>query len=117
LAPVDNKLLLLDAIADPIESHVNGLGATLFNSVVDNASGTGVVGLDGSGRLGVPPGFQGGAQPGCVFGVIEQGAEFGFSGAGHYDLKNGAGNMHRAVFRWWFGSGNDVGCMVGRAGT
>jgi hypothetical protein len=52
-APMDDELALGHAIAHPIEVHVNGLGATLFDGVVGNASGTGVVGLNGGGRLGV----------------------------------------------------------------
>ena len=52
-APVDKELALVDAVSDPVEAHVNGFGATLFDSVVCNAGGAGIVGLDGSGRLGM----------------------------------------------------------------
>ena len=36
-APVDVKLTLANAIADPIETHVNSFGAFLFDRVVGDA--------------------------------------------------------------------------------
>ena len=48
---MDDELLLLHPVAYPIESHVNGFGPALFDDVIDDASGTGVVGLDGCRRL------------------------------------------------------------------
>jgi hypothetical protein len=52
-SPVDQKLIILDAIFDPIKTHVDGFGATLLHSIISDAGGTGIVGLDGSGRLGM----------------------------------------------------------------
>lgn len=48
-APVDNKVALVDAIFDPIKSHVHGLGATLAYCVIYDASGACVIGLNGGG--------------------------------------------------------------------
>ena len=38
--PVNSELILADAIADPIESHVDGFGAALLDGVVNDAFGT-----------------------------------------------------------------------------
>ena len=35
--PVDDKLLLLDAIADPVEAHVYDLGGFLLDAIVGKA--------------------------------------------------------------------------------
>ena len=50
--PVDSKLALSNTVADPIEAHVDGFGAPLFDFVIDDAFGDGIVSLDGCGRLG-----------------------------------------------------------------
>jgi hypothetical protein len=56
--PVNVKLALADAVADPVEAHVNGLGAFLFDGVVGDAGGGAVIGLYGGGRLGVAEFFK-----------------------------------------------------------
>ena len=53
-APIHVILALSDAIADPIEAHIDGFGPLLFDGVIGEASGGGVVGFDGSGWLYVP---------------------------------------------------------------
>ena len=50
-APVYVELMLMDAITDPVEPHIHGLGAALFHGVVCKAGGCGVVGFDGRGWL------------------------------------------------------------------
>ena len=52
-APMDDVLALGNAVLDPVETHVHDAGAALLDSVIDDASGAGVVSLDWSGRLGV----------------------------------------------------------------
>jgi hypothetical protein len=59
--PVDNELALADAVADPVEAHVNGFGAFLSDGVIGDAHGILVVGLDGRGRLGMAQLSEGGA--------------------------------------------------------
>jgi len=59
LGPVDEELALADAIADPVKAHVDGFGPALFDGVVGNAGGTGIVGIDPGGCLRVPEFFEG----------------------------------------------------------
>ena len=48
-SPVDEEFAVVDAIFDPIKAHVYSLDTALFDGVVGNAGGTGVVGLDWGG--------------------------------------------------------------------
>ena len=43
--PEDVELVLFDAVAYPVETHVHCTAAALFDSVIGNAIGAGVVGL------------------------------------------------------------------------
>ena len=52
--PINLELALSDAVFDPIEAHVDGLGVLLLDGVIANAGGGAIVRLDGSGRLGMP---------------------------------------------------------------
>ena len=51
--PVDEELALACVIAYPIKAHVNRFQSFLLDGVVGKAIGSGVVDLDGSGRLWV----------------------------------------------------------------
>jgi hypothetical protein len=97
LPPVDGELALCNTIADPIEAHVNGFGASLFDSTVGDARRTGVVRLDGSGRLWMSHVSKGGAKPGSLLAVVEESAKFRFSCGRDDNFENGAGNMDSAV--------------------
>ena len=99
-APVDKELVFGDAVFDPVEAHVNGFGTTLFDSVVGDAGSAGIVSLDGSGWLGMAHLGEGGAEPGTIFGIIEEGAKFSFGGGGHNSLDDGAVDVNGAVERW-----------------
>jgi hypothetical protein len=59
--PVHNELVLLDAIADPVEPYVHGVGLALFECVVGNTKSGGVVSFDGGGWLGVTKSNESGA--------------------------------------------------------
>ena len=80
--PVDKKLALSDAVADPVEAHVNCFGSSLFDSVIDDAFSSGIVSFDGSGWLRPAHLFQGGSKGSALLGILEQGTNFGFSGGG-----------------------------------
>jgi hypothetical protein len=84
-------LLLLDPVSYPIESHVHGFGSSLFDGVIDDSIGGAIVGLNGSGWLGVAQVCKGGAKGDPLFAVIEEGREFSF-GCGRHDVANNGGN-------------------------
>ena len=48
-----NKLALSYAIANPMESHVDGLGALLLDRIRSDADSTGIIAHDNSWRLRV----------------------------------------------------------------
>ena len=52
-SPVHYKLILFDPIAEPVESQVDGFGASLFDSLINNTSSTCNVGLNRSRGLWV----------------------------------------------------------------
>jgi hypothetical protein len=50
-APVHDELAFFDAIFYPVKTHVDGFGATLLDSVVNDADGRAVVSDNRRGRL------------------------------------------------------------------
>ena len=72
LAPKNVKLSLPHAVANPIETHVNGFGAFLFDGIVGNARGRAVVGLDGGRWLRMPQFFEGCSDGAGLLAVVEQ---------------------------------------------
>jgi hypothetical protein len=58
--------------------------------------------------MGVPCGFQRGAEPGGVFGVVKEGSKFGFSGTGYKSFR-----MVLVTWTWLLvGGGLAVGTML-----
>jgi hypothetical protein len=53
LTPVHTEVSLGDSVFEPVETHINGLRVTLFDSVIENTCSTCIVSLYGSGRLGM----------------------------------------------------------------
>jgi len=107
--PMDNVLALGNAVLDPVEMHVHGTGAALLDSVVEDASGAGIVSLDWSGRLGMAHFSESGAERGCIFRGVEKGAVFGFGGGRENGIHDGAMYMDGAI-EW-------RGCAVGIRGN
>lgn len=81
-APVDVELSLAGSVADPVESHVHGFGTFLFDGAGANAHCGGVVGEQGSGRLGVAEFLERDAKGTGFFSIVEEGSKFGFSSGG-----------------------------------
>ena len=52
-SPMDSELSLFLAISKPIKAHVHGFRSLLFDCVIHNAFGTGIVDNDGCCALGV----------------------------------------------------------------
>ena len=97
--PENGKLALADAIAEPVETHVDGFGAALFNCVVEDAFGTFIVRLDGGGRLGVAELNEGLTDGTAVLAAEEGRTYFSFSRRGHDVAQDGAVDMDGGIER------------------
>ena len=75
---MDVELLLVDAVAEPVEAHVNSLGSILSDSRVHNAVGGAVVRSDWSWRLRMVQFCQCCSHGDGIFGVHVEGSNFGF---------------------------------------
>jgi hypothetical protein len=78
--PVNNKLFLLDAVFNPVETHVNGFRTSLLDGFVGNAGGTSVIGLNRGRWLNVTKLVESDPESGGVLGVVKEGTEFCFGG-------------------------------------
>ena len=96
-APIDLELALANAIANPIEAHVDDFGPLLLDGVGGDTAGSVIVGGHGSGRLWMAHFFEGNAEGTCFLAIMEQGAEFGFGSAGQDFTHDVAENMDGAV--------------------
>ena len=56
--PINHEFSLADLVSDPEEAHVHGFGALLFDGIVGNASGCGIVSYNWSGILGMAKFFE-----------------------------------------------------------
>ena len=104
--PENVEVVLADAVADPVETHVHGATAFLFDRVVGNTGSTGIVGLHWCCWLGVPHGDENGAEHFGIFTVVKKCTEFGFGGGGHDIGHDDAVDMYGSVERcltgiWW----------------
>ena len=71
-APVDNELALTNSVTHPIKSHVYCFGTALFDSVVDNSGGAGIVSLDVGCWLRMSHVGECGAKPDSIFSIEEK---------------------------------------------
>ena len=102
--PIDVELLLADSVTDPVKTHVDSFGAFLFDSVVGDAGGSAVVGLERGRWLGMAEFFEVDANGAGFFAVVEEGSEFGFGRTGEDFTHDLAENVDGAVRRWrWSG--------------
>jgi hypothetical protein len=98
------EVVLANAVANPIETHIHSAAAFLFDSVIGNATGASVVRLHRSGRLRMAHGDEDGAEHLGVFTVVEKGTKFGLSGGRHDVLHDNAVDVDGTVIRGWDGS-------------
>ena len=56
--PINEKLTLTNAIANPVKTHVDGFGSPLFDGVVGDATGGAIVGLEWGWWLYMPEFFK-----------------------------------------------------------
>lgn len=100
--PVDGEMMLVIRSGfDPEIAHVHGLGTAQLDSVVDNASRGGVVGLDGRVGLWKPEFFEGSADGFCLFAVVEEPTKFRFSSGGDDFFEAPSDNENGSVARGW----------------
>ena len=113
--PINAEVALGDAIPYPIEAHVDGFGADLFDGPVHDATGSGVVGFYWCGGLWVSHFAERVANYSAFFGVEEEGTDFGFGGACH-DAADDFGNVEDGAIehRWTAGEISKV-VMAARA--
>jgi len=78
--PLDDELAVLDAILEPIETHVNCFGAFLFHSSIADAVGNTVISCDDSGRLGPSHFMEDLPEGGSGLGIDESRAGLSFGG-------------------------------------
>lgn len=79
-APVYEEVAFSHTVFDPVKSHIHSFGTALRDGGVGDAGGASIVGLQGGGQLRMAHLCQGGAEHNAVFGVKEEGSEFGFGG-------------------------------------
>ena len=70
--PEDLELALAHSVSDPVKTHVDGLGALLFDGVSDDAASSVVVSGNGCRWLGMSHFFEGDSQRTGFFPVVEQ---------------------------------------------
>ena len=97
LAPMDTELALSDAIADPVEAHVDGFGLALFDAIIDDAIGHFIIRLDGRGRLGMSQSLQCVADGAGFPGIVEEAGNFGFGGGREYLAHDAAQDVNGTI--------------------
>lgn len=95
--PINMELALADAVANPVEAHINGFGAFLFDSVVGNASCSTVVCYNGCGRLRMTEFLQADSKGARIFAIVEKGGKLSFGGAGDDFAEDLAENIDGAI--------------------
>jgi hypothetical protein len=89
-APVDEKFAIFDAIADPVETHIDGFGSALFDGIICNSRCASIIGLNWCGSLRMAHIFEGCAEHCAVFAVVKECAKFGFSSGSKNGFEDGA---------------------------
>lgn len=107
LRPGDYEVALSNAITDPVEMHVHGLGALLLDSVIGKAGSCIVVSLNWCRSLLEAEFLQSSTDGDSIFAVVEDACELVFGCAGHNlfqnvrRIENGAIVWRRLVVRRW----------------
>jgi hypothetical protein len=74
LSPIDEELSLGGTVLDPVETHVDCLGAFLLDGVVGDSGGGAVIRLEGDRSLPVSHFFEGGDKRAGILGVVKEAA-------------------------------------------
>ena len=98
--PINDKLALASAVLKPIKTHVDGFRPLLFDGVIDKALGSGVIHLEGRGRLWMSEFNKGCTDGDSLLAVKESGTTFGFGGGGQDISHNFGDGVDGSVARW-----------------
>jgi hypothetical protein len=96
-APVDKKLSLIDAITNPIKTHFHCVGLALFDGVIGDSGGSGVVSFDWCGWLRMSEFFKCGSKDSGFLSVDEEATYFRFGGRYHDGFQFLADNVDDTV--------------------
>jgi hypothetical protein len=96
-------LVLTDAVADTIETYIHGAGLALASGRIDDAIGSGIVGLDGRWWLGVTHFDESGTENFSSLAVDVECPNSGLSGRGHDVAQDAAFGMDAAIVGWLVG--------------
>ena len=105
LLPVQAELILLDAAAHPVETHVKGFGALLAHVDGEDTVGGRAVGFDRGVRLQVAHFDEGCADGNILLAVGENCSSFGFRSRSHDGADGLTFGEYRSIRGW---SGTDV---------
>jgi len=97
--PVDDELALLDPVSDPIEAHIHRSGLSLFEGVVGDARGSGVIGFDWRWWLGMSESYKDSAESNCFLAVDKEATYFRFCCGGHGMVQFVADGMDGSIWR------------------
>ena len=106
LLQVQSELILLDAAAHPVETHVKGFGALPAHVAGEDSVGGRAVGFDQGGRLRVAHFDEGCADGNSLLAVEENRSSFGFHGGSHDGAEGLKFGEYRSIRGW---SETDVG--------
>ena len=99
-SPVNGELALLYTVSEPVETHVDCLGAFLFDCVIKDAHGAFIVGLEGCGRLGMAQVAERLSDGAGVLGVQESRSNLSFCSRAKDVFHDGGYHMNRAIAGW-----------------
>ena len=106
--PIQEEFILAFLILDPIEAHVNIFGAFLFNGVIGETFGSGVVVANRSWWVGMPQFSQGCTDGDGPFPIDKVGSGFGLSRVGH-DVAHDIGDGGDGSAEVWAGGWRVMG--------
>ncbi len=111
--PENVELSLPGVVTNPIKVHINGLGAFLFDHVIDDATCCTVICLEQGCWLGVPLFIQCCANGACSLGIKEECTEFCFSSTGNNLLHDLAQDVDGTIIWWHMISSHGSGVLMG----
>jgi hypothetical protein len=96
-APVDKELALAGPVLDPIESHVDGFGAFLFDGVIGKSLGSRVINLHGGGWLRMTHFLESGVNGNGFLAIDVCSANCSFGGGTHDVAHNSRNGEERTI--------------------